>query len=86
MCRPCTYLISPTHNVEGREPEDFAKVLARCLADLAAGCATLEDCLQRYPAKAGRLAAILPFAEQARVGSQSDRLLTASLPVSPLKP
>ncbi len=86
MCLPCTCLISPTQNVEDREPEDFAKVLARCLADLVAGHATLEDCLQRYPAKAGRLAAILPFAEQAQVGSQSDRLLTAALPVSLQKP
>ena len=45
-------------------PEDFDTILERCLADIAAGRETIDSCLQRYPAQAGRLAALLELAER----------------------
>lgn len=81
-----TCLILLKQKVKDRKPEDFETILARCLADLTAGRVTIEDCLQRYPAQAGRLAAILPFAEQARATPLPDQSSMVVLPVSPLKP
>ncbi len=45
-------------------PEDFDLILDRCLADIAAGRETIDSCLRRYPAQAGRLAALLELAER----------------------
>src|SRR5512139_906260 len=45
-------------------PEDFDAILDRCLADIAAGRETIDSCLRRYPAQAGRLAALLGLAER----------------------
>ncbi len=47
-------------------PEDFAVILGLCLSDLAAGRATIEECLQRHPAQADQLAELLRLAEQER--------------------
>jgi anti-sigma-K factor RskA len=45
-------------------PEDFDAILDRCLADISAGRETIDSCLRRYPAQAGRLAALLELAER----------------------
>ncbi|HTP11434.1 MAG TPA: DUF5667 domain-containing protein [Anaerolineae bacterium] len=45
-------------------PEDFDAILDRCLADIAAGRETIDSCLRRYPAQAGRLAVLLELAER----------------------
>ncbi len=79
MCSPSTSLSSLQQT-----PEDFATILGHCLTDLAAGRATIEDCLQRYPAQSGRLSAILPFAERAQVNSSCDQSSTIILPISSL--
>lgn len=46
--------------------DEFDTILDGCIADLTAGRETIESCLRRYPAQAGRLAVILPLAERAR--------------------
>jgi hypothetical protein len=46
--------------------DDFDAILDRCLADIAAGRATIDSCMRRYPAHADRLAALVKIAERAR--------------------
>ena len=46
--------------------DDFDAILDRCLTDVAAGRATIDSCLHRYPAQADRLKALLGIAERAR--------------------
>ncbi len=44
--------------------EDFDTILDRCIADVKSGRETVDSCVRRYPAQAGRLAAILPLIER----------------------
>ncbi len=47
-------------------PDDFEVILDRCLADMAAGRATIDSCLRRYPAQGEQLAVLLRIAERVR--------------------
>lgn len=47
--------------------DDFDAILDRCLADITTGHETVDSCLQHYPSHAGRLAALLKTAQQARL-------------------
>jgi hypothetical protein len=47
--------------------DDFDEIFNRCWADIAAGRETIDSCLKRYPAQAGRLAALLKLAKRIQV-------------------
>jgi hypothetical protein len=47
-------------------PDDFDSILDNCLADIAAGRATIETCLRNYSTHAGQLVVLLETAERAK--------------------
>lgn len=63
------------------DPEDFEVILAHCLADLATGRATLEECYRRYAAHAERLRELLPLAGQEQAIPPPDHGTITALPL-----